>query len=131
MKKNIYNAHIYKRKLILDKFNDLKIDEVILDYLEEIDIDIKTTNISHLIQMIKKVLFDYYMYGKEVTKKIIEDNKNYLFNTYTNGDEIKENIQELINNQDINKTIVSMTDEVSNKLNCYFSLGLKNYSYVV
>ena len=117
MRNNIYNEQVVKRKLILDKFNDMKIDEVILDYLENININIKSSYTNYLIQMIKKVLFDYFMYGQEVTKRIIDDNKDYLLKTYMNNEDIKENIKQLINNSNINKTIVLMTDEINNTIN--------------
>ena len=131
MRNNIYNEQVIKRKLILDKFNDMKIDEVILDYLENININIKSSYTNYLIQMIKKVLFDYFMYGQEVTKRIIDDNKDYLLKTYMNNEDIKENIKQLINNSNINKTIVLMTDEINNTINYIGSMGLKKYSYVV
>ena len=131
MRNNIYNEQVVKRKLILDKFNDMKIDEVILDYLENININIKSSYTNYLIQMIKKVLFDYFMYGQEVTKRIIDDNKDYLLKTYMNNEDIKENIKQLINNSNINKTIVLMTDEINNTINYIGSMGLKKYSYVV
>ena len=117
----------------------MKIDEVILDYLENININIKSSYTNYLIQMIKKVLFDYFMYGQEVTKRIIDDNKDYLLKTYMNNEDIKENIKQLINNSPYwsnlygkdGKTIVLMTDEINNTINYIGSMGLKKYSYVV
>lgn len=126
MRMKEYNAYMAKRNLILQKLNNLNIDESILNNLESQGINIGDKNISILVRMIKRIVFDFYMYGKDNTIKIIEDNKDYLFNSFTNGDnasieQLKCDIDITLRKNKINQDINNFVLSSASAVNQYFT----------
>ena len=81
LRKKYYN-YMKKRELIETKMEMLNIDTLILKYLKNMNLNTKNKNIIYIKNMVKKVLFDYQMYGKEKTMEII-DNYDYHIYSYS------------------------------------------------
>lgn len=133
-----YNSYITKQNLILRKLNEFNIDKSILNYLENEGINIDDENIPILIRMIKRVIFDFNMYGKDITIKMMKDNDNYLFNHFTNGDkdsiaQLKNSIHSILKKskirQDINNFIVSSAININQVFYIESQGSSKKYVY--
>lgn len=133
-----YNSYITKQNLILRKLNEFNIDKSILNYLENEGINIDDENIPILIRMIKRVIFDFNMYGKDITIKMMKDNDNYLFNHFTNGDkdsiaQLKNSIHSILKKskirQDINNFIVSSAININQVFYTESQGSSKKYVY--
>lgn len=126
MRMKEYNAYMAKRNLILQKLNNLNIEGSILSYLESQGINIEDENISILVRMIRRIVFDFCMYGKDTTIKIMEDNKDYLFNAVTNEDnvsieQLKSDIYTTLRKNKINEDINNFVLSSASAVNKYFS----------
>lgn len=133
-----YNSYITKQNLILRKLNEFNIDKSILKYLENEGINIDDENVPILIRMIKRVIFDFNMYGKDITIKMMKDNDNYLFNHFTNGDkdsiaQLKNSIHSILKKskirQDINNFIVSSAININQVFYTESQGSSKKYVY--
>ena len=76
MRSKEYNNYMKRKELILNKFNLLNVDSIILETLNDMGIIINSTSI---IEMIKKVLFDIEMYGEIKTIDILDKNNDHLY----------------------------------------------------
>ena len=85
MKNNEYSKFETKKNNVLKMFEELNIDEMILDYLESCGYDIKDKNTVYIVKMIKKVLFNEMMFGNGFTSSMLENNQSYLFNVLGNN----------------------------------------------
>lgn len=94
---NMYNNLMTRKQLILRKFELLDVKRLILNELEKQGINIKNENIFYIINMIDKVLFEYYMYGVLDTNIIIKDNSSYFLSTFTKDKEMQEEIKSKLN----------------------------------
>ena len=83
MRSKEYNNYMQKKELILNKFNLLNVDNIILDTLKERGLN---TNNKYIIQMIKKIIFDIEMYGEIKTINILEKNKDHLYSNMNKDD---------------------------------------------
>lgn len=139
MRMKEYNAYMAKRNLILQKLDDMNIEEQILNYLENQDINVEDKNISVLVRMIKRIIFDFNMYGKDATTNMIKDNDNYLFSCFNGKDNVSiEQLKTNVNitlrknkiTEDINNFIVSTADAVNQSFNRQQQKNTNKYIYV-
>ena len=86
MRSKEYNNYMQRKELILNKFDLLNIDDIILETLKDMGIII---NNKYIIQMIKKVLFDIEMYGEIKTIDILDKNKDHLYMGINKNDLVK------------------------------------------
>lgn len=104
MKNNEYSKFETKKNNVLKMFEELNIDEMVLDYLESCGYDIKNKNTVYIVKMIKKVLFNEMMFGNGFTSSMLETNPSYLFNVLGNNcsSKIKNRIYILLKENNIN-----------------------------
>ena len=131
MKKDLYNQYKFKKNNILNRFKEINIDEIILIYLKLQNYDIKNKNVIYIVEMIKKVLFNEMMFGKEFSNKIIEQNSLYLFNIFVNSSiyETKYKIYNFLEENKIDEDLNTFIMKVANSINEYIK-GLNQIEYV-
>lgn len=138
MRMKEYNAYMEKRNLILKKLNELNVDDSILSYLESQDINIEDNDISIIVGIVKRIIFDFNMYGIDSTIKMMEDNNDYLFSGFTNRD--NNSIEQLRNSisttlgknkiyDDINSFALSTATIVNQNLNKKQQQYVNKYVY--
>lgn len=76
MRSKEYNNYMQRKELILNKFDLLNIDDIIIETLNDMGIIINSTSV---IEIIKKVLFDIEMYGEIKTIDILNKNDEHLY----------------------------------------------------
>ena len=81
MRSKEYNNYMQRKNLIITKFNLLNMKKNILETLNQMGINTNNKDVSYLVSMIEKVLFDLEMYGDIKTIDIINKNKNHLYTT--------------------------------------------------
>lgn len=131
MKKDLYNQYKFKKNNILNRFKEINIDEIILIYLKLQNYDIKNKNVIYIVEMIKKVLFNEMMFGKEFSNKIIEQNSLYLFNIFVNSSiyETKYKIYNFLEENKIDEDLNTFIMKVANLINEYIK-GINQIEYV-
>ena len=117
-----YNAYMAKKKLILMKLNMLNVDEVILNKLKQHKLNIRNKNILCMVDMVKKVLYDYEMFGKDKTHEIINEYDEHIYRGLNNDIDKNLNLNKSIkkiklpfddiNNEMFRNYVVMIADEV-------------------
>lgn len=107
MKSNPYVNYLSKSASISKKLETEKIDEVILDNLKEKEINIENINVKYIVELIKKIIFNYYMYGMLNTNMMIKENTGDLIASLTNRDpnsinELKQLLNDSLRNLNFN-----------------------------
>lgn len=98
MRNNPYISYVSQSANITKKLEEEKLDEVILDDLKEKEINIENINIKYIVDLIKKIIFNYYMYGVLNTNVMIKENTGTLIASFTNRDPDSVNqLKQLLN----------------------------------
>ena len=136
MKCSNYNELMIKRKEIINKLNDMNIDEIITDDLSNIGFDIENVNIIYLKDVIKKIVIGYNLNSRDKTIKTLLNDFDYLYG-YSKEENIKRKcaIKSLLNsskslglifNSEIfDLFLIKCADRVNNSINDVNTLQYK------
>lgn len=119
MRMKEYDAYKKREAKVIYEINEYKVNEKILNYLESNGFNIKDTDISYLSKMVKKIVFNYRMFGKEFSDNILKNNPLYIFNVFGNNVslDIKNDVNSLLRRNSINDNLVDYIDEVADNVN--------------
>ncbi len=119
MRMKEYDAYKKREAKVIYEINEYKVNEKILNYLESNGFNIKDTDISYLSKMVKKIVFNYRMFGKEFSDNILKNNPLYIFNVFGNNAslDIKNDVNSLLRRNSINDNLVDYIDEVADNVN--------------
>ena len=119
MRMKEYDAYKKREAKVIYEINEYKVNEKILNYLESNGFNIKDTGISYLSKMVKKIVFNYRMFGKEFSDNILKNNPLYIFNVFGNNAslDIKNDVNSLLRRNSINDNLVDYIDEVADNVN--------------
>lgn len=111
-----YKRREAKALLEVEKYNTT---EKIINYLNENGFDINDKKIFYIVRIIKKVIFNYRMFGKEFSDNILKNNPLYIFNVFGNNAslDIKNDVNSLLRRNSINDNLVDYIDEVADNVN--------------
>ena len=112
MKNNPYVKYVTKSSVVLKKLQDSNVDELIVDDLKENEINTENTNAKYIVELVKKIVFDYYMYGSSNINIMIKENTGLLLAGLTNGDvdsvnELKQQLNDSLKKLNFNFDSVS------------------------
>lgn len=128
-----YDKYVTKKNNIVKKLSSKKINDEIILCLENEGFDITDEKIIHLIQMTKRALFIYEMYGSSAYDEITNNNPLYLYNIFGNDARMNSMkrinilLRENNNHYELNALIKKIADDV------YFTNeeNEKEYTYVL
>ena len=119
----------YKRReakafLEVEKYNTT---EKIINYLNENGFDINDKKIFYIVRIIKKVIFNYRMFGKEFSDNILKNNPLYIFNVFGNNasPDIKNDVYVLLKRNRINDNLVDFVDNAADNINLLINEEIK------
>lgn len=119
----------YKRReakafLEVEKYNTT---EKIINYLNENGFDINDKKIFYVVRIIKKVIFNYRMFGKEFSDNILKNNPLYIFNVFGNNasPDIKNDVYVLLKRNRINDNLVDFVDNAADNINLLINEEIK------
>ena len=130
MRQKEYLYYMQKRNAIITKLNDEKVDLLILENLKEHGLKIRNKNANYIVELVKKVLYDYDIMGKEKTLEIINGDNDHIHINMESRQINTKKMEKLSNSKTkvrlpydsihsnaFNSFIVSIADDVNNKLN--------------
>lgn len=111
-----YKRREAKALLEVEKYNTT---EKIINYLNENGFDINDKKIFYIVRIIKKVIFNYRMFGKEFSDNILKNNPLYVFNVFENNSsqDIKKDVYTLLKNNNVTIDLVDFVDNVADNIN--------------
>ena len=119
-----YKRREAKALLEVEKYNTT---EKIINYLNENGFDINDKNIFYIVRIIKKVIFNYRMFGKEFSDNILKNNPLYVFNVFENNSsqDIKKDVYALLKNNNVTIDLVDFVDNVADNINLLINEEIK------
>ena len=120
-----YKRREAKALLEVEKYNTT---EKIINYLNENGFDINDKKIFYIVRIIKKVIFNYRMFGKEFSDNILKNNPLYVFNVFENNSsqDIKKDVYALLKNNNVTIDLVDFVDNVAVLINEEIKLNEQN-----
>ena len=125
-----YNNYMKKRNLILEELKDENVDTMILEKLKENGLKVKNKNTKYMVDLVKKVLYDYELMGRERALEIINADDEHIHVNMESRQINRKKIQKLstsstkarlpydnIFSNNFKKFILSIADVVYNELN--------------
>ena len=127
MRMKEYDAYKKREAKVIYEINEYKVNEKILNYLESNGFNIKDTDISYLSKMVKKIIFNYRMFGKEFSDNILKNNPLYVFNVFENNSsqDIKKDVYTLLKNNNVTIDLVDFVDNVADNINLLINEEIK------
>lgn len=128
-----YDKYVTKKNNIVKKLSSDEINDKIILCLENEGFDITDEKIIHLIQMTKRALFIYEMYGSNAYDEITSNNPLYLYNIFGNDARMNSMkrinilLRENNNHYKLNELVKKIADDI------YFTNAEneKEYTYVL
>lgn len=119
-----YKRREAKALLEVEKYNTT---EKIISYLNENGFDINDKKIFYIVRIIKKVIFNYRMFGKEFSDNILKNNPLYVFNVFENNSsqDIKKDVYTLLKNNNVTIDLVDFVDNVADNINLLINEEIK------
>ena len=119
-----YKRREAKSLLEVEKYNTT---EKIINYLNENGFDINDKKIFYIVRIIKKVIFNYRMFGKEFSDNILKNNPLYVFNVFENNSsqDIKKDVYTLLKNNNVTIDLVDFVDNVADNINLLINEEIK------
>lgn len=119
-----YKRREAKALLEVEKYNTT---EKIINYLNENGFDINDKKIFYIVRIIKKVIFNYRMFGKEFSDNILKNNPLYVFNVFENNSsqDIKKDVYALLKNNNVTIDLVDFVDNVAENINLLINEEIK------
>mgnify|MGYP004475235587 CR=1 FL=1 len=119
-----YKRREAKALLEVEKYNTT---EKIINYLNENGFDINDKKIFYIVRIIKKVIFNYRMFGKEFSDNILKNNPLYVFNVFENSAsvDIKSDVYALLKNNNVTIDLVDFVDNVADNINLLINEEIK------
>lgn len=119
-----YKRREAKALLEVEKYNTT---EKIINYLNENGFDINDKKIFYIVRIVKKVIFNYRMFGKEFSDNILKNNPLYVFNVFENNSsqDIKKDVYALLKNNNVTIDLVDFVDNVANNINLLINEEIK------
>lgn len=119
-----YKRREAKALLEVEKYNT---KEKIINYLSENGFDINDKKIFYIVRIIKKVIFNYRMFGKEFSDNILKNNPLYVFNVFENNSsqDIKKDVYALLKNNNVTIDLVDFVDNVADNINLLINEEIK------
>lgn len=119
-----YKRREAKALLEVEKYNTT---EKIINYLNENGFDINDKKIFYIVRIIKKVIFNYRMFGKEFSDNILKNNPLYVFNVFENNSsqDIKKDVYALLKNNNVTIDLVDFVDNVADNINLLINEEIK------
>lgn len=119
-----YKRREAKALLEVEKYNTT---EKIINYLNENGFDINDKKIFYIVRIIKKVIFNYRMFGKEFSDNILKNNPLYVFNVFENNSsqDIKKDVYTLLKNNNVTIDLVDFVDNVADNINLFINEEIK------
>ena len=119
-----YKRREAKALLEVEKYNTT---EKIINYLNENGVDINDKKIFYIVRIIKKVIFNYRMFGKEFSDNILKNNPLYVFNVFENNSsqDIKKDVYALLKNNNVTIDLVDFVDNVADNINLLINEEIK------
>ena len=119
-----YKRREAKALLEVEKYNTT---EKIINYLNENGFDINDKKIFYIVRIIKKVIFNYRMFGKEFSDNILKNNPLYVFNVFENNSsqDIKKDVYALLKNNTVTIDLVDFVDNVADNINLLINEEIK------
>lgn len=119
-----YKRREAKALLEVEKYNTT---EKIINYLNENGFDINDKKIFFIVRIIKKVIFNYRMFGKEFSDNILKNNPLYVFNVFENNSsqDIKKDVYALLKNNNVTIDLVDFVDNVADNINLLINEEIK------
>ncbi len=119
-----YKRREAKALLEVEKYNTT---EKIINYLNENGFDINDKKIFYIVRIIKKVIFNYRMFGKEFSDNILKNNPLYVFNVFENNSsqDIKKDVYTLLKNNNVTIDLVDFVDNVADNINLLINEEIK------
>ena len=119
-----YKRREAKALLEVEKYNTT---EKIINYLNENGFDINDKKIFYIVRIIKKVIFNYRMFGKEFSDNILKNNPLYVFNVFENNSsqDIKKDVYTLLKNNNVTIDLVDFVDNVADNINLIINEEIK------
>ena len=119
-----YKSREAKALLEVEKYNTT---EKIINYLNENGFDINDKKIFYIVRIIKKVIFNYRMFGKEFSDNILKNNPLYVFNVFENNSsqDIKKDVYALLKNNNVTIDLVDFVDNVADNINLLINEEIK------
>ena len=119
-----YKRREAKALLEVEKYNTT---EKIINYLNENGFDINDKKIFYIVRIIKKVIFNYRMFGKEFSDNILKNNPLYIFNVFGNNasPDIKNDVYVLLKRNRINDNLVDFVDNAADNINLLINEEIK------
>ena len=119
-----YKRREAKALLEVEKYNTT---EKIINYLNENGFDINDKKIFYIVRIIKKVIFNYRMFGKEFSDNILKNNPLYVFNVFGNNSsqDIKKDVYTLLKNNNVTIDLVDFVDNVADNINLLINEEIK------
>ena len=119
-----YKRREAKALLEVEKYNTT---EKIINYLNENGFDINDKKIFYIVRIIKKVIFNYRMFGKEFSDNILKNNPLYVFNVFENNSsqDIKKDVYDLLKKNNVTIDLVDFVDNVADNINLLINEEIK------
>lgn len=119
-----YKKREAKALLEVEKYNTT---EKIINYLNENGFDINDKKIFYIVRIIKKVIFNYRMFGKEFSDNILKNNPLYVFNVFENNSsqDIKKDVYALLKDNNVTIDLVDFVDNVADNINLLINEEIK------
>lgn len=119
-----YKRREAKALLEVEKYNTT---EKIINYLNENGFDINDKKIFFIVRIIKKVIFNYRMFGKEFSDNILKNNPLYVFNVFENNSsqDIKKDVYALLKNNNVTIDLVDFVGNVADNINLLINEEIK------
>lgn len=119
-----YKRREAKALLEVERYNTT---EKIINYLNENGFDINDKKIFYIVRIIKKVIFNYRMFGKEFSDNILKNNPLYVFNVFENNSsqDIKKDVYALLKNNNVTIDLVDFVDNVADNINLLINEEIK------
>ena len=119
-----YKRREAKALLEIEKYNTT---EKIINYLNENGFYINDKKIFYIVRIIKKVIFNYRMFGKEFSDNILKNNPLYVFNVFENNpsQDIKKDVYALLKNNNVTIDLVDFVDNVAYNINLLINEEIK------
>lgn len=119
-----YKRREAKALLEVEKYNTT---EKIINYLNGNGFDINDKKIFYIVRIIKKVIFNYRMFGKEFSDNILKNNPLYVFNVFENNSsqDIKKDVYALLKNNNVTIDLVDFVDNVADNINLLINEEIK------
>ena len=119
-----YKRREAKALLEVEKYNTT---EKIINYLNKRGFDINDKKIFYIVRIIKKVIFNYRMFGKEFSDNILKNNPLYVFNVFENNSsqDIKKDVYALLKDNNVTIDLVDFVDNVADNINLLINEEIK------